>query len=80
MSSKENSRKWCRKRGLEEQRFYEMTKLRSQFEELLQQCGLIEEDKISEGLSSAERIARHGELKQLKEAKHKYQKEVNHLM
>jgi hypothetical protein len=25
-----NSRKWCKQRGLEEQRFYEMTKLRSQ--------------------------------------------------
>lgn len=31
-----NSRKWCRRRGLEEQRFYEMTKLRTQFKELLQ--------------------------------------------
>ena len=25
-----NSRKWCKQRGLEEQRFYEMTKLRNQ--------------------------------------------------
>ena len=33
----EPSRKWCRKRGLEEQRFYEMTKLRAQFKELLEQ-------------------------------------------
>lgn len=31
-----NSRKWCKRRGLEEQRFYEMTKLRTQFKELLQ--------------------------------------------
>lgn len=31
-----NSRKWCRRRGLEEQRFYEMIKLRTQFKELLQ--------------------------------------------
>lgn len=30
------SRKWCKRRGLEEQRFYEMTKLRAQFKELLQ--------------------------------------------
>ena len=36
MDGYENSRKWCKKRGLEEQRFYEMTKLRRQFEELLQ--------------------------------------------
>jgi len=75
MSSKENSKKWCKKRGLEEQRFYDMTKLRSQFEELLQDSGLLEEDKISEGLTSAERMARHGELKHLKEAKRNHQKE-----
>lgn len=31
-----SSRKWCRRRGLEEQRFYEMIKLRTQFKELLQ--------------------------------------------
>jgi len=31
-----SSRKWCRRRGLEEQRFYEMTKLRAQFKDLLQ--------------------------------------------
>lgn len=34
--SSNNSRKWCRRRGLEEQRFYEMTKLRAQFKDLLQ--------------------------------------------
>lgn len=31
-----NSKKWCRRRGLEEQRFYEMTKLRTQFKDLLE--------------------------------------------
>ena len=30
------TRKWCKRRGLEEQRFYEMTKLKRQFKELLQ--------------------------------------------
>lgn len=34
--SSSTSRKWCKRRGLEEQRFYEMTKLRTQFKELLQ--------------------------------------------
>ena len=33
-----DSRKWCRRRGLEEQRFYEMTKLKTQFKELLMVC------------------------------------------
>lgn len=35
-SNNNSSRKWCRRRGLEEQRFYEMTKLRTQFKDLLQ--------------------------------------------
>ena len=30
------SHQWCRRRGLEQQRFYEMTKLRDQFQEILQ--------------------------------------------
>lgn len=30
-----STRKWCKRRGLEEQRFYEMSKLKKQFEELL---------------------------------------------
>ena len=30
-----SSRKWCRRRGLEEQRFYEMSKLKTQFKEIL---------------------------------------------
>lgn len=29
------TKKWCKKRGLEEQRFYEIIKLRSQFKDLL---------------------------------------------
>lgn len=32
---RENSRKWCRHKGIEEQRFYELTKLRNQFKDLL---------------------------------------------
>ena len=37
-----SSRKWCRRRGLEEQRFYEMVKLKEQFEDLLHDHGLLE--------------------------------------
>ncbi|KAM6973744.1 putative ATP-dependent RNA helicase DHX34 [Aplochiton taeniatus] len=36
------SRKWCRRRGLEEQRLYEMVNLRRQFKELLRSHGLLE--------------------------------------
>ncbi|CAL4144006.1 unnamed protein product, partial [Meganyctiphanes norvegica] len=36
----ENTKRWCRRHGLEEQRFYEMTKLRHQFTQLLSSSGL----------------------------------------
>ncbi|CAK6957912.1 probable ATP-dependent RNA helicase DHX34 [Scomber scombrus] len=36
------SRKWCRRRGLEEQRLYEMVNLRRQFRDLLKSHGLME--------------------------------------
>ena len=35
-SGSSTSKKWCKRRGLEEQRFYEMTKLRTQFKDLLE--------------------------------------------
>ncbi|TMS07879.1 putative ATP-dependent RNA helicase DHX34 [Larimichthys crocea] len=38
------SRKWCRRRGLEEQRLYEMVNLRRQFKELLRSHGLLESE------------------------------------
>uniref|UniRef100_A0A1B6D6A9 RNA helicase n=1 Tax=Clastoptera arizonana TaxID=38151 RepID=A0A1B6D6A9_9HEMI len=69
------SKKWCRKRGLEEQRFYEMTKLRSQFKELLQDCGLLNLNAPLTELSSAERALRHGEVKLLKSMKRSIQNE-----
>jgi len=67
-NDRENSRKWCKRRGLEEQRFYEIIKLRKQFEQLLEESGLL--DKRGDGgMTSAERMARHGELRQLKDLK-----------
>lgn len=38
------SRKWCRRRGLEEQRLYEMVNLRRQFKDLLKSHGLLESE------------------------------------
>ncbi|XP_046400213.1 probable ATP-dependent RNA helicase DHX34 [Ischnura elegans] len=66
-----NSRKWCKRRGLEEQRFYEMTKLRRQFKDLLQDSGLLEkcEGQDMSQASSGERAIRHGELKLLRSLK-----------
>ena len=71
----ENSRRWCKKRGLEEQRFYEMTKLREQFKELLKQSGLLKDRSDDfRNMNSVERAKRHGELKQLKSMKKEYHK------
>ncbi|CAH0381764.1 unnamed protein product [Bemisia tabaci] len=72
-----SSRHWCRRRGLEEQRFYEMTKLRKQFKQLLQDCNLLPSEKTNaEKMSSAERALRHGELKLLRSAKRQHQNEA----
>ncbi|KAK8759847.1 hypothetical protein V5799_028882, partial [Amblyomma americanum] len=68
----EDTRKWCRRLGLEEQRFYEMTKLRSQFKHLLQEVGLMESEV--EVMDSVARIQRHGEMKQLRDLRRQLQK------
>ncbi|XP_019537327.3 probable ATP-dependent RNA helicase DHX34 isoform X1 [Aedes albopictus] len=72
---RESSKSWCRRRGLEEQRFYEITKLRRQFQDLLQDCGLMESAN-SDSMTSAERAIRHGELKQLKELRKTHRMEA----
>ena len=71
--NRENSRRWCKKRGLEEQRFYEMTKLRQQFKDLLEDAGLLQKDLKS--MSSSERTKRHGELKNLRHLKKEFHKQ-----
>jgi ATP-dependent RNA helicase DHX34 len=71
----ENSKQWCRRRGLEEQRFYEMTKLRNQFQDLLSDCGLIEKIE-NDKLTGVERSIRHGELKQLRELRKAHKMEA----
>ncbi|XP_068709593.1 probable ATP-dependent RNA helicase DHX34 [Montipora foliosa] len=40
-----SSRKWCKRRALEEQRFYEMSKLKRQFEQLLQDHRLLDPER-----------------------------------
>ncbi|XP_011867722.1 PREDICTED: probable ATP-dependent RNA helicase DHX34 [Vollenhovia emeryi] len=72
-SSSNSSRRWCKRRGLEEQRFYEMTKLRAQFKDLLQDCNLLKSlPEPNSSMTSAERAIRHGELKLLKTLKRTY--------
>ncbi|XP_022092525.1 probable ATP-dependent RNA helicase DHX34 [Acanthaster planci] len=65
--------KWCKRRGLEEQRFYEMSKLKRQFEDLLRDHNLVERlsDPSERKFSSAERYQRNLEKKKLRELKRK---------
>ncbi|XP_067667167.1 probable ATP-dependent RNA helicase DHX34 [Haliotis asinina] len=64
------TKKWCQRRGLEEQRFYEMNKLKRQFRELLRDHGLLDEVKEEERYyTSEERRQRHGERKRLGQLK-----------
>ncbi|XP_013379582.1 probable ATP-dependent RNA helicase DHX34, partial [Lingula anatina] len=73
------TRKWCKRKGLEEQRFYEMTKLKRQFQELLKDHGLVGQGSAGEApderyLSSQERAQRHGDRKRLRELRREQQK------
>ena len=58
-ADKESSRRWCRKRGLEEQRVYEMTKLHQQFKDILLTSGLLKESD-AKSMSGSERAADTG--------------------
>lgn len=71
----ENTKQWCRRRGLEEQRFYEITKLRNQFEDLLRDSGLTETVDMTD-MSSGERAIRHGEVRQLKQLRREHKNEA----
>ncbi|XP_034649879.1 probable ATP-dependent RNA helicase DHX34 [Drosophila subobscura] len=66
--ARENTRKWCHRLGIEEQRFYEVSKLRQQFQRILDGSGMAP-PSTSGPLTSAERARRHGEVRQLKTLK-----------
>ncbi|CAK1581156.1 unnamed protein product [Parnassius mnemosyne] len=68
-------RDWCRRRGIEEQRFYELTKLAAQLRGLLQDNNLMESPE-PENMSSAERALRHGQMKQLKDMRRQYKQKA----
>uniref|UniRef100_A0A1A9WXX5 ATP-dependent RNA helicase DHX34 n=1 Tax=Glossina brevipalpis TaxID=37001 RepID=A0A1A9WXX5_9MUSC len=67
----ENTRKWCYKLGIEEQRFYEITKLRNQFQNILESCNMTMVKTTDDLLSSSDRARRHGEVRMLKAIKRK---------
>ncbi|KAM8720918.1 hypothetical protein ACLKA7_006889 [Drosophila subpalustris] len=66
--SRENTRKWCHRLAIEEQRFYEVCKLRQQFQRILESCRMAPPSSAG-ALNSSERARRHGELRQLKALK-----------
>ncbi|KAK6188313.1 hypothetical protein SNE40_004514 [Patella caerulea] len=70
------TKKWCKHRAMEEQRFYEMIKLKRQFQDLLKDHNLYE--KVTEEdryLTSDQRRQKHGERKRLRELKKEKNKE-----
>ncbi|XP_075158429.1 putative ATP-dependent RNA helicase DHX34 isoform X2 [Haematobia irritans] len=69
--NRENTRKWCHKLGIEEQRFYEITKLRNQFQNILESCNMTTNKFKDDHLTSSERAKRHGEVRMLKAIKRK---------
>ncbi|BFY97868.1 hypothetical protein BsWGS_00907 [Bradybaena similaris] len=70
------TRVWSRRRALEEQRFYEMTKLKRQFKDLLKDHHLLDGGVSRQRyLTSDERRAMHGERKKLNELKREKIKE-----
>ncbi|CAH2313941.1 probable ATP-dependent RNA helicase DHX34 [Pelobates cultripes] len=72
-SRSSNSRKWCRRRGLEEQRLYEMANLRRQFKALLKDHWMLEES----GVPTRDRHSRqrqHRERKELHQLKRQHER------
>ncbi|KAG8448719.1 hypothetical protein GDO86_015696 [Hymenochirus boettgeri] len=72
-SRSNNTRKWCRRRGLEEQRLYEMANLRRQFKELLRDHGLLEENDTRRGDRNS-RQRQHKERKELHQLKRQHER------
>ncbi|KAE8585553.1 hypothetical protein XENTR_v10021352 [Xenopus tropicalis] len=72
-NQRSNSRKWCRRRGLEEQRLYEMANLRRQFKELLKDHGLLEENVAQRGDRNS-RQRQHKERKELHQLKRQHER------
>ncbi|XP_058136471.1 LOW QUALITY PROTEIN: probable ATP-dependent RNA helicase DHX34 [Dasypus novemcinctus] len=68
-----NSRKWCRRRGIEEQRLYEMANLRRQFKELLEDHGLLARAQASKAGDSYSRLQQRRERQALYQLKRQHE-------
>ncbi|XP_055001998.1 probable ATP-dependent RNA helicase DHX34 [Sorex araneus] len=67
-----NSRKWCRRRGIEEHRLYEMANLRRQFRELLEDHGLLAGARAPEQGDSYSRLQARRERRALYQLKRQH--------
>lgn len=68
-----NSRKWCRRRGVEEHRLYEMANLRCQFKELLEDHGLLSGAKVVAPGDSYSRLQQRRERRALHQLKRQHE-------
>ncbi|XP_037372755.1 probable ATP-dependent RNA helicase DHX34 [Talpa occidentalis] len=68
-----NSRKWCRRRGIEEHRLYEMANLRRQFKELLEDHGLLTGAQVPEPGDSYHRLQQRRERRALYQLKRQHE-------
>nr|XP_044989840.1 probable ATP-dependent RNA helicase DHX34 [Jaculus jaculus]XP_044989841.1 probable ATP-dependent RNA helicase DHX34 [Jaculus jaculus]XP_044989842.1 probable ATP-dependent RNA helicase DHX34 [Jaculus jaculus] len=69
----QNSRKWCRRRGVEEHRLYEMANLRRQFKELLEDHGLLTGAQAVAPEDSYSRLQRRRERRALHQLKRQHE-------
>ncbi|XP_053461455.1 probable ATP-dependent RNA helicase DHX34 isoform X2 [Nycticebus coucang] len=68
-----NSRKWCRRRGIEEHRLYEMANLRRQFKELLEDHGLLAGAQATKAEDSYSRLQQRRERRVLYQLKRQHE-------
>ncbi|XP_075849313.1 putative ATP-dependent RNA helicase DHX34 [Microcebus murinus] len=68
-----NSRKWCRRRGVEEHRLYEMANLRRQFKDLLEDHGLLARAQAREAEDSHSRLQQRRERRALFQLKRRHE-------
>nr|XP_031537823.1 probable ATP-dependent RNA helicase DHX34 isoform X2 [Vicugna pacos] len=68
-----NSRKWCRHRGIEEHRLYEMANLRRQFKELLEDHGLLAGAQAPKPRDSYSRLQQRRERQALYQLKRQHE-------
>ncbi|XP_037675772.1 probable ATP-dependent RNA helicase DHX34 [Choloepus didactylus] len=70
-----NSRKWCRRRGIEEQRLYEMANLQRQFKELLEDHGLLARAQATKLGDSYSRLRQRRERQALYQLKRRHEED-----